>query len=62
MNVFTMLFLFVISVVVILAANVAGRRGQSASLLGGFLVLLSFGYVVTLPIYTVGWIIAKLFS
>ena len=62
MNVFIMLFLFVVSVIVIISAGMHAKSREARPSTGFVLmVVAAMGYVITLPIYTVGWIVSQVF-
>lgn len=63
MNVFIMLFFFVVSVIVIIIAGMHGaHRGVARpSTRFALMVIAAMGYVIALPIYTAGWIITEVF-
>lgn len=62
MNVFIMLFFFVVSIIVIIIAGMhAQSRGARPSTGFALMVVAAMGYVIALPVYTAGWVISQVF-
>ena len=61
--VFLLLFLFILALFITVHELFIDppRRGKYISPVHGGVVILSLAYVITLPIYTVGWMISRLF-